>query len=62
MIYARLHKNAMRVDMKEIAWLCSELRAMAWLASREIEEAQGSGWVEKRSDKERSDRDADNVA
>lgn len=48
--------------MDEIGWLCSELRPMPFLASGEIEEAQGSGWVEKRSDKERSDSDEDSTA
>lgn len=49
------------VDMDEIEWLCSELRPMPLLANGEIEETQGSGWVKKRSDKERSDRDADST-
>lgn len=44
--------------MDETGWLCSELRAIPSLAQGEIEEAQGSGQVEKRSDTERSDSDA----
>lgn len=48
--------------MDEIEWLCSELRPMPLLENGEIEETQDSGWVKKRSDKERSDRDADSTA
>lgn len=37
--------------MDEVGCLYCELRAVPLLASGEIEEAQGSGWVEKMSDK-----------
>lgn len=48
--------------MDEDGCLCSELRAVPLLACREIEETQRSDWVKKRSDKDRSDRDADSAA